>query len=137
METIMYIKGDKVGNFKIISEASKDEKYRVTYLVECMGCGSRITIRSDKLKKLQHCNNSHASCADPLKSLKYSHSYILKYNQCDEEWYDFHDFYSDVISTIGPRPSSSHVLTRLNKEKPYGKHNIEWSLYYHTNGNTK
>ena len=130
-----YIKGDKVGNFEIIAEMSKDVKYRKTYLCKCLLCNTFVKVRHDKLKTLRHCLSSHTSCKYPLKSLRYSHSYIIKYGVCCARWTCFRNFRDDILEELGPKPSPSYALTRIDSSLTFCPGNIKWAYYYDIHGN--
>lgn len=139
---------EKYHSWTVIKEVEKKWGHRA-FLCKC-DCGTEAihpigNLLYDKSKRCYKCSirfrpNYHGKWKHYLYSiwsgiiqrttnpnaasfLNYGHRGITV---CDR-WKIFINFYKDIISTIGERPSDNHLLDRINNDGNYEIDNVKWS----------
>lgn len=139
--------GQKFNHWTVVKECEKKWGHRI-FLCKC-DCGTEQlhpigNLKYGKSKQCKDCSkklrpNYHGKVQNYLHSIWSGiiqrtsnpnnpgyHNYGGRGITVCEEWKTFINFFNDITSIIGNRPSSNHLLDRINNNGNYEISNVRW-----------
>jgi|GEM_PF-1565479 len=124
------------------------ERLCVLVIATALASGRTTSCGCKRIKSLSLLNSTHGQARTKKRTIYYSIwcgmktrclnpnstsslHYLQKSIQIHPPWInDFETFYNDILSLIGPRPSSLHQLDRFpNRHGNYEPGNVRWATY--------